>query len=62
MVKFLCKVGDNTIELLDKEIMNLRPSIDRSGKAVLIVNYKDLEYCVNLSIVCERVDIVEIKD
>jgi hypothetical protein len=63
MKMFICKVDDYTkYELTDSEILNIKPTIDKNGNAILIVNYYDFEYCINHTIYCERIDVVNDED
>ena len=41
MIKFKCESDNEIFELSDKELKNIRPVIDRSGKARLLINYFD---------------------
>lgn len=51
MTKIICKIDDGSLMLSDKEILNIKPVIDRFGKAKLLVNYYDFEYCVKSTLV-----------
>lgn len=60
--KFICKTNDSVVELNDTEILNIKPTIDKNGSAALIVNYYDVDFCVNSTIFSNRIDIkTEIK-
>ena len=60
--KFICKTNDSVVELNDTEILNIKPAIDQNGSAVLIVNYYDVDFCVNSTIFSSQIDIkTEIK-
>lgn len=55
--KFICKTNDTVVELNATEILNIKPTIDKNGRAVLIVNYYDVDFCVNSTIFSNRIDI-----
>ena len=59
MIKFKCESDNDTFELSDKELKNIRPVIDRFGKARLLINYFDFEYCVNSTTFCNKINIIE---
>ena len=61
--KFICIVDDFTkYELTEQEILNIKPTIDKNGNAILIVNYYDFEYCLNLTVYCERIDVIDVEE
>ena len=45
--------------LTDKEILNIKPTITKDGEAILIVNYYDFEDCLNHTIYCDRIDVID---
>ena len=55
--KFICKTNDSVVELNDTEILNIKPTIDKNGSAALIVNYYDVDFCVNSTIFSSQIDI-----
>lgn len=57
-IKFICKTNDGDVELYDTELLNIKPAIDNNGDALLIVNYYDIEFCVNSTMLCKKVEIV----
>ena len=57
-IKFICKTNDRVTELYDTELLNIKPTIDKNGNAVLIINYYDIEFCVNSTMFCDKVEIV----
>ena len=60
--KFICKTNGSVVELNDTEILNIKPTIDENGNATLIVNYYDVDFCVNSTIFSNQIDIkTEIK-
>lgn len=56
--KFICKTNDGDVELYDTEVLNIKPTIDKNGNAILIINYYDIEFCVNSTMYCKKVEIV----
>ena len=56
--KFICKTNDGDVELYDTEVLNIKPTIDKNGNAILIINYYDIEFCVNSTMLCKKVEIV----
>lgn len=56
--KFICKTNDGDVELYDTEVLNIKSAIDNNGDALLIVNYYDIEFCVNSTMLCKKVEIV----
>lgn len=59
--KFICKTNDRDVELYDTEVLNIKSAIDNNGDALLIVNYYDIEFCVNSTMLCKKVEIVNSK-
>lgn len=57
-IKFICKTNDKVIALYDTELLNIKPTIDKDGNAILIINYYDIEFCVNSTMFCNKVEIV----
>lgn len=55
--KFICKTNDSVVELNDTEILNIKPAIDKNGNAAIIVNYYDVDFCVNSTIFSSQIDI-----
>lgn len=56
---FICRTtGTNTYKLTDKELLNIKPTIDKNGNAILIINYYDFEYCLRKTIYCDRIDVI----
>lgn len=56
---FICRTTDVTVyKLTDKELLNIKPTIDKNGNAILIVNYFDFEYYLRQTIYCDRIDVV----
>lgn len=60
-IKFICKTNDRDVELYDTEVLNIKPTIDKNGNAILIINYYDIEFCVNSTLFCKKVEIVNSK-
>ena len=58
MRTFICRIADVAVKLTDKELLNIKPTIDRNGNAILIVNYYDFEYCLRKTIYCDRIDVI----
>ena len=57
---FVCRTPNiGTYHLTDKEILNIKPTISKDGDAILIVNYYDFEYCLNHTIYCDRIDVID---
>lgn len=56
--KFICKTNDGDVELYDTEVLNIKSAIDNNGDALFIVNYYDIEFCVNSTMLCKKVEIV----
>lgn len=57
-IKFICKTNDGDVELYDTEVLNIKSAIDNNGDALFIVNYYDIEFCVNSTMLCKKVEIV----
>ena len=62
MKKFVCFTDTAKYEFTDKEILNIKPTIDKNGIAILIVNYYDFEYCLNQTIYCRAIDVVDMEE
>ena len=60
-IKFICKTNDGDVELYDTEVLNIKPTIDKNGNAILIINYYDIEFCVKSTMYCKKVEIVNSK-
>lgn len=60
-IKFICKTNDRDVELYDTEVLNIKPTIDKNGNAILIINYYDIEFCVKSTMYCKKVEIVNSK-
>ncbi len=59
--KFICKTNDRDVELYDTELLNIKPTIAKNGDAILIINYYDIEFCVNSTMYCKKVEIINSK-
>ena len=59
--KFICKTNDGDVELYDTEVLNIKPTIDKNGNAILILYYYDIEFCVNSTLFCKKVEIANSK-
>ena len=59
--KFICKTNDGDVELYDTEVLNIKPTIDKNGNAILIINYYDIEFCVKSTMYCKKVEIANSK-
>ena len=59
MRTFICRTTDVAVKLTDKELLNVKPTIDRNGNAILIVNYYDFKHCLNRVIYCDRIDAMD---
>lgn len=57
-IKFICKTNDGDVELYDTEILNIKPTINKNGDAILIINYYDIEFCVNSTMFGNKVELV----
>ena len=62
MRTFICRTTDVAVKLTDKELLNVKPTIDRNGNAILIVNYYDFEYCLRQTIYCKAIDVVDVEE
>lgn len=60
-IKFICKTNDGDVELYDTEVLNIKPTIDKNGNAILIINYYDIEFCVKSTMYCKKVEIANSK-
>lgn len=59
MRTFICRTTDVAVHrLTDKELLNIKPTIDKNGNAILIINYYDFEYCLLQTIYCDRIDVI----
>ena len=59
MINFICKMDNGQYILTDKEIKNVKPTIDKHGNALLIVNYYDFEFCCNVVLYCNKIEAVD---
>ena len=55
--KFICKIDDKIVELYNTEVNIIKPAIDNDGKPQLMVNYYDVEYCINTTMFCDSIEI-----
>lgn len=62
MRTFICRTTDVSVKLTDKELLNVKPTIDRNGNAILIVNYYDFEHCLNRAVYCDRIDVMDAEE
>ena len=63
MRTFTCRTTDIAVyKLTDKELLNIKPTIDKNGNAILIVNYYDFEYCLLKTVYCDRIDVIGEKE
>lgn len=63
MRTFICKTADVVVhKLTDKELLNIKSTIDKNGNAILIVNYYDFEYCLRQIIYCDRIDVMDTEE
>ena len=59
MRTFICRTTNVAVyKLTDKELLNIKPTIDKNGNAILIVNYYDFEYCLRQTIYCDRINVI----
>ena len=58
MKKFVCFTSTTKYELTDKEILYMKPVIDKLGNTFIQVNYYDFEYCLSQTIYCSAIDVV----
>ena len=58
MRTFICRTTDVIVKLTDKELLNVKPTIDKNGNAILIVNYYDFEHYLRQTICCDRIDVI----
>lgn len=54
--------GKDSMWLSDKEIKNIIPVKDKDGNPYLMVNYYDLDYCINSTKFFERIEIKIFED
>ena len=62
MRTFTCRTTNVSVKLTDKELLNVKPTIDRNGNAILIVNYYDFEHCLNRVVYCDRIDVMDAEE
>ena len=63
MRTFICRTADIVVhKLTDKELLNIKPTINKNGNAILIVNYYDFEYCLNQVVYCDRIDVMDAEE
>lgn len=62
MKKFVCFTNTTKYELTDKEILYIKPFIDKLGNALIQVNYYDFEYCLSQTIYCRAIDVVDVEE
>ena len=56
MVMFRCIGEDGSMWLSDKEIKNIIPVNDKQGKARLMVNFYDVDDCINCTRFFEKIE------
>jgi hypothetical protein len=61
---FKCFGDDNTdmMWLSEDEVKSITPVIDKQGKPYLMVNFYDLDTCVDSTRFFERVDVSKLED
>ena len=67
MIMFRCIDTDHnntngSMWLGEKEVKNIIPVVDKSGKAHLMVNYYDMDDCINSTKFFEKIEISTIED
>lgn len=64
MIMFKCFGDDNTdaMWLSENEVKSITPVIDKQGKPYLMVNFYDLDTCVDSTRFFERVDVSKLED
>ena len=64
MIMFKCFYNDNTdmMWLSENEVKSITPVIDKQGKPYLMVNFYDLETCVDSTRFFERVDVSKLEN
>ena len=56
---FICRTTDGAVyKLTAKELLNIKPTIDKNGNAILIINYYDFESRLLRTIYCSRIDVI----
>ena len=55
--KFICKTDDKIVELSNTEVNSVKSVIDKDGKPKFMVNYYDVEYCINTTMFCDSIEI-----
>ena len=53
------ETNDRVTEFYDTELLNIKPTIDKNGNAILMINYYDIDFSVNSTIFCNKVEIVK---
>lgn len=56
---FVCFTSAGKYELTDKEILNIKPCADKHGNALIQVNYYDFEMCLNQTLYCVAIDVID---
>lgn len=54
--------GKDSMWLLDKEIKNIIPVKNKDGNPHLMVNYYDMDYCINSTKFFEKIEIKIFED
>jgi ribonucleotide reductase alpha subunit len=49
-------------EICIEDIHNIIPVVDKEGKAHLLINFYDLEYCIDASTFCDEIEEVIIEE
>ena len=62
MKKFVCFTDTTKYELTDKEILDIKPIIDKLGNAWIQVNYYDFEYLLNQTLYCRAIDVIDTEE
>lgn len=64
MIMFKCFGDDNTdtMWLSENEVKSITPVIDKQGKPYLMVNFYDLDTCVDSTRFFERVDVSKLEN
>lgn len=64
MIMFKCFYNDNTdmMWLSENEVKSITPVIDKQGKPYLMVNFYDLDTCVDSTRFFERVDVSKLEN
>ncbi len=59
---FRCETFDGqTLILGTNEIMSLKPIKDLEGNSYIMLNYNNLESCLNETVICENIEIYNIE-